>query len=70
MYKKLKPCPFCGTEEPFMYGGDNDQREFVVGVECDGCGMTFKFPPLMSFSEATELWNKRVDTKEEKANEG
>lgn len=69
MYKKLKDCPFCGSYDILMYRGGNDQKEFVVGVECDGCGMVFKFPPLMSFSEAIELWNRRVDTKEEKANE-
>lgn len=56
---KLKPCPFCGsTASIWGIGG------FVFyGVECDNeeCGCTYGNNMQLSYEEAIEMWNKRVE---------
>lgn len=52
---KLKPCPFCGSEDidcqNYCRGGN------VWFVQCRECGATF--PDFDSKEEAVGVWNKR-----------
>lgn len=56
---ELKPCPFCGSEEPVvhavtvpMFGG------FKHWVTCDGCKAETAAADTME--EAVEIWNRRT----------
>ena len=71
---KIKPCPFCGSEEPILrivtdYEDHNceycDSWGYVA-VCCDytklGCGATSGY--AKTETEAVELWNKRNNKNE------
>jgi Lar family restriction alleviation protein len=60
MFEKLKPCPFCGSENIRLYGGNflGDH----CGVVCEDCGAQSKTNILLVKGEekAIEAWNRRV----------
>ena len=56
---KLKPCPFCGSTDPFMFTcstlGSDETR---YGFYCWNCKT--KGPQAPSEKLAAEAWNRRV----------
>lgn len=51
---KLKPCPFCGGNDHYLYPEDCDRAVWWV---CRGCGI--EGPIGTTRLEATKRWNKR-----------
>lgn len=63
---ELKPCPFCGGEAKLDIGEDWDVDMYnepyptaCYSVVCKGCGTMNGY--FETESEATELWNRRVN---------
>ena len=59
----LRPCPFCGSKEPFAHYEDDDgigEWACVICVEC-GC----KGPAGYELEEAVTAWNKRNEIEED-----
>ncbi len=54
---KLKPCPFCGSNELQVL--HIRIKVLLWYVSCDGCATTG--PEGRTESEAEELWNTRVE---------
>ncbi len=62
---KLKPCPFCGSEDIIEDAVDGfwlSETEFLDETECwvicDGCGAkTYEFHTMQ---EAVDAWNRRI----------
>ena len=53
---KLKPCPFCGNEEPYIerYGSSRQSTQYV----CGNCGCTLETGEEWDHGSD---WNKRVN---------
>ena len=62
--KKLKPCPFCGSDEVQISYEDTFSYDFRRGVYCSDCcgGM---YPFYNSEAEAIEAWNTRAEIEDE-----
>jgi Lar family restriction alleviation protein len=60
---KLKPCPFCGSEDVTLYGGHYLGNP--LGVVCRNCGAMSKTNILLYRGEETAInnWNQRVKAK-------
>jgi hypothetical protein len=66
--QELKPCPFCGGKADYFYNTDPAGCAFDITVSCTNPKCWFcvtgnqdnLFPPLDSFEEARELWNRRA----------
>lgn len=58
MYKKLKPCPFCGGEVVMDELQITATRKVDYFI-CENCGATTHFEYADSLSEAIEAWNTR-----------
>ena len=56
MNPALKPCPFCGADNPLVVG------EATYAVQCAKCHA--KTERTRSHEEAAELWNRRTVTGE------
>lgn len=54
MTEKLKPCPFCGSDEPYKTRLD----DFTYVIQCLACGATG--PYELNTDEAVEAWNRRA----------
>ena len=69
---KLKPCPFCGTEN--FYITTFEQNGFdTVGIFCDVCKLTIileenerEGDSEQSRKKAVKAWNRRASDKTEK----
>jgi Lar family restriction alleviation protein len=62
---KLKPCPFCGSDNvQGMIGGDDSSTDAEFCVTCWDC---HAFGPVsfVSLDEAVEKWNERADKSQE-----
>jgi Lar family restriction alleviation protein len=60
MMEKLKPCPFCGGGEAYVFpshheAGNSNKHFWMICSDCEADG-----PLAESESKARELWNKRV----------
>jgi Lar family restriction alleviation protein len=55
--EKLKPCPFCGSEDVSLSVGKNGIGESLRYVECVGCGAMADMK--RTIEEAIGAWNKR-----------
>jgi len=58
--RKLKPCPFCGSEAKFC-----ETSVFWVRCSNDTCGAETANGDSGTKQEAAEIWNRRVTTKGE-----
>ncbi len=60
---KLKPCPFCGSENLNLYYRDVDDRcnLFDPCVRCRNCGTVLIFHDhIGSLDDIQKVWNRRV----------
>lgn len=57
-YLKLKPCPFCGSEDVSYFNYDHAAGE-RWGVVCLGCMAQIDPGWAQSMIAVQELWNKR-----------
>lgn len=54
---KMKPCPFCGSDDPFLERDRDAKAIYVMCGECGGMG------PYSGMREkAVTAWNRRVRT--------
>lgn len=64
---KLKPCPFCGSNNVAIY--DNYKTKFTVHyncVECLKCGaMVVDTNEKHSLNDVVKAWNRRVNDDEQ-----
>lgn len=69
--KNIKPCPFCGSDEPYISmvypagGVEAEEGEANLesfGIECSNndCGASGPYITSENAVEAIEAWNKRV----------
>ncbi len=69
--KELKPCPFCGSEDVWVYDFSEEaspDKSYVV--ECAECGMMF-IPKGSEWREVTlNAWNRRPGEKFERVQLG
>lgn len=54
---ELKPCPFCGTPEPFILHVDGRYSVLCSHTDCGAEG-----PVDLGRSGAIEAWNTRAET--------
>lgn len=68
MNSKLKPCPFCGSED--LLEDMNSSRFLVIlyfnsSVRCKGCGAEIRSEnqtlPIAAQQQARDKWNRRRD---------
>ena len=59
---KLKPCPFCGDDMPFVNEYKTNFFETRFYVVCEICQSKGK--SCKSRKEAIQSWNRRVDNAE------
>ena len=55
--KELKPCPFCGSENLEILGGDDIDK--LTLISCDNCGATVAFEKKTI--SAKNAWNRRAN---------
>lgn len=56
---KLKPCPFCDDEFPYVYQFMTNFFEYRYAARCENCGAMSA--PCKTPDEAKEKWNRRAD---------
>ena len=56
---KLKPCPFCGSENILVFGGY--YNNYVDCIVCNNCKANFKTDKYMTEEQMSEAWNKRAE---------
>ena len=56
----LKPCPFCGTTDLFLYPDGEEEGHLVMGNHKPDCPLA-QFFGYSSEEEAITGWNKRHD---------
>ena len=58
---KLKPCPFCGSNQVIIDDISTEDEEYYM-IYCETCGAATSFGDASETKEgATELWNRRAD---------
>lgn len=59
MIEKLKPCPFCGNDNPSLQNGkwNGDAHPTQSWVECTDCDCAAESKDTTS--EAIAMWNRR-----------
>lgn len=57
MPDRLKPCPFCGSDETYKTRLD----DFTYVIQCLECGASG--PYKLNTDEAEEAWNRRAEDK-------
>ena len=57
MTEKLKPCPFCGSENVKAFTDDIQALSWVECLSCHGMMMN-----LGTEEENIEAWNRRAET--------
>jgi len=64
MTDELKPCPFCGNTNLYLYYYDMDDRcnPFDPCVRCYDCGTIFKFRygGGCNLDDIQKVWNRRA----------
>lgn len=55
--EKLKPCPFCGDDKPYVYQSLTRAGR-VSAVNCSKCGA--RGAQKKKAEDAVELWNHRI----------
>ena len=55
MYEELKPCPFCGMDEPDWYDAHGGEFHYIQCRDCEGATGGF----YKSRKDAIAAWNKR-----------
>lgn len=59
MYKKLKPCPFCGGTDIESFQTKADWQDYTIWhIGCPDCGAWFETANWTE-EEAVEAWNSR-----------
>lgn len=76
--EKLKPCPFCGNDNPFILNPHLKRLDDInIGLRseviCDGCGVGVGFGYGYKTDEeartaAAKGWNKRAYIESDKSN--
>lgn len=61
---KLKPCPFCGSENILVFGGY--YNNYVDCLVCNNCKAHFKTDKYMTEEQMSEAWNKRAEPEDVK----
>jgi len=56
MSDKLKPCPFCGSNDVTIY----TDKEKSFWSECDECGMGLVGHTCDTQKDAVKSWNERT----------
>lgn len=62
MLEKLKPCPFCGDEHPFVNKIKTNFFEDRYAVMCENCQSMGKY--CKTEDQAIEAWNRRTSDDE------
>lgn len=66
MSDKLKPCPFCGSDDCYFCEYEAEEGRNVL-IECDDCGLIVHLNQVMPPEEAKPLllerWNRRAEVK-------
>ena len=67
MDKELKPCPFCGSEEIYVYNFDENNNRWNLSHFCENDknnNLTIAISVYgYSREEIIEKWNKRIGDK-------
>ncbi len=62
---KLKPCPFCGSDDIHIKVHRNKHQEEVgAQIECYGCLSVYVQVEACSQEELIQAWNKRAGESE------
>lgn len=56
---KLKPCPFCGSENVWIAENRMDYLFIGYSVHCNGCGVETSY--TKDKDKAIERWNRRAE---------
>ena len=63
--KRLKPCPFCGSEAmPYMINGEYGYTNDRYGIECTQCGAVIEMSSngFKNLQDAVAYaWNRRTN---------
>lgn len=66
MNNKLKPCPFCGSDDVHIRVHCNEEGEEVgAQIECYGCVSIYVHSEAINQEELVSAWNRRADVKRE-----
>ena len=59
---KLKPCPFCGSDDVHFRIYRNEKYEEIgAQIECYDCLMIFVQAEAINRDELAQAWNRRVN---------
>lgn len=62
MDEKLKPCPFCGSDEVHIRVLRNEKYEEIgAQIECYGCLSIYGQAEACCQEELVEAWNRRAE---------